>query len=131
MSASCDVCGQPMEPQKGRGGRRKRHADCTRRKVSGKGKAAPAAALSVGSAREAVAAEIAALNAQSGAEAFAALSIAARIDAGDEPGAAHAALVKELRAVLADLRRSAAPAAGLFDQLAAKRAENERAAHRA
>ena len=61
-------------------------------------------------------------------EALAALSLASRLDAGDEPGAAHAALSKELRAVLAELRRTQSAKSGLFDQLAEKRAANERAA---
>jgi hypothetical protein len=119
---TCDVCGEPMKPQTGRGGRRKRHQECSPRQR-------PAAADTLpGSTREAVESELRAAGLLGRPESLAALSIAARLDAGDQPGAAHAALSKELRAVLADLRRVATPAGDIFDQLAARRTANERAA---
>ena len=118
---TCDVCGRPMPAQTGRGGRRKRHAECSPRHR------APVAA-EVATTREAVALELREAGQMSRPEALAALSIAARLDGGDEQGAAHAALSKELRAILADLRKDASPAADIFDQLSARRAANERAA---
>lgn len=130
MDRTCDTCGLPMTPQTGRGGRRKRHPECGRRRNAGSraNTAAQAGERLPDSTLAAVNAEIARLGAQGTPEALLALNLAARIDGGSEPGAA---LGKEFRAVLADLRRAAPPAAGLFDQLAAKRAENERAARRA
>lgn len=121
------MCGNPLAPQTGRGGRRKRHPEC----VAAKSGAKPAIFAELpGTTREAVEIELRNAGLLSRPEALQALSLAARLDAGDEPGAAHAALSKELRAVLAALRQSPTAKSGLFDQLAEKRAANERAAGR-
>lgn len=125
----CDVCGMPLPPQTGRGGRRKRHPECAqRRRGAGTAEIGLLPKENPASTREAVAEELEAAGLMARPEALAALSLASRLDAGDEPGAAHAALSKELRAVLAELRRTQSAKSGLFDQLAEKRAANERAA---
>lgn len=117
-----------MPLQRGRGGRRKRHPECGRARKSGKRTVLGVPAPDPSSSREAVASELRAAGLMSRPEALVALSIAQRLDDGDEPGAALAALSKELRAVLADLRRTASPQSDIFDQLAARRAANGHAA---
>ena len=118
---TCDVCGQPLPVQTGRGGRRKRHPECRGKR--------PAPAVTASTAEPTVStvalvdAEVAALNVADKPEAQAAREIAARIDAGQEPGAALASLSKELRTLLAGLRSTSAPAAAdPVDELKARRA---------
>lgn len=57
-----------------------------------------------------------------------ALALAARIDSGLEPGSAVAAMSKELRACLEELRRTAPAAANPLDELRARRERNRQSA---
>lgn len=126
---TCDVCGKPLAPQTGRGGRRKRHPECSKRRLKPQLAQIPAKiAAEPETTREAVLAELRAAGLMGKPESLQALSIATRLDSGSEPGSAHAALSKELRALLAELRKEQTAEVDIFDQLAERRAANGRAA---
>lgn len=107
--ADCDVCGGVLPAQTGRGGRRKRHADC--RKPRPRNAPPRAASGRIRSLVAAVTAEVKAMDAATTALGRGAIELATAIEAaGVEQSAAKATLHKELRATLEELRRSAAPA---------------------
>lgn len=115
---NCDVCGEALPVQTGRGGRRKRHPECR-----DGGRPKPVLQTTFGTVTDAVTTELAAIGKTDTPEGTAAVRIARRIDADSEPGAALSALVKELRTVLAAVRANAKPvAADPVDELKARRA---------
>lgn len=101
----CDVCGGPLPLQTGRGGRRKRHAECSKPRTRARLSPVPleprperegAAASVYETARRA----IAEVGLTADPLASLALALASRIDGGQEPGAALASLSKQLRDTL-------------------------------
>lgn len=81
-------------------------------------------AESAGAVTKSVRTELAAAGREDSALGAAALLIAARIDANAEPGAAMAALLRELRATMAEALRTSSTSvvAGMRDELAERRA---------
>jgi hypothetical protein len=105
----CDVCGKPLPPQMGRGGRRKRHETCSRRPQTKK--SAETAPKATENLVEAVETALERLNERYTPRGYGAVAIAYRIASGKDNGSALAALHKELRATLEDIEMRADPAA--------------------
>lgn len=119
----CSKCGADLPLQTGRGRRRKMCEMCAppRRRQAPAQTTAPTA--SGGSLTEAVRAELDAAGLLGTAGGFQALALAQRIDADQEPGAALAALNKELRAQMNALGAAETePVADPVDELKARRA---------
>lgn len=119
---TCAKCGARLPLQTGKGGRRKMCEVCSpsRRR---KQQSAPRTTAKPRSLTEAVRAELDAAGLLGTAAAYQALALAARIDADQEPGAALAALNKELRTQLNAMRLAdSEPVADPVDELKARRA---------
>ena len=106
----CDVCGGPLPLQTGRGGRRKRHPECTKRRTRARLSPVslerrPEHAASV---YETTRRAIDEVGVSADPLASLALALASRIDGDQEPGAALASLSKQLRETLAVILNRAA-----------------------
>lgn len=105
---TCDVCGEPLPPQTGRGGRRKRHETCSRRPEGAK--SAQKVAEDPKNLVEAVEKSLEAIGERFTPRGYGAIALAHKIAAGEESGSALAALHKELRSTLDDIEARAVPA---------------------
>lgn len=120
---TCSKCGADLPLQTGRGRRRKMCEMCAPPRRRQAPTAATPTAASGGSLTEAVRAELDAAGLLGSAAAFQALALAQRIDADQEPGAALAALNKELRTQLNAMRTTGGDEiADPVDELKARRA---------
>lgn len=105
---TCDVCGDPLPPQTGRGGRRKRHPECSRRQS--RPETADFGAKDPKNLVEAVESALERIGERHTPRGYGAVALAARISAQEDSGSALAALHKELRATLDDIEARAVPA---------------------
>lgn len=115
-SRTCEVCGELLPLQTGRGGRRKRCATCPRppRNRTRPKAWTPAEILkppsdldSPGPTCERTRAMLLDLSVWEHPLASAAMALAERIDSGREPGTALASVAKQLQSILADLQAAA------------------------
>lgn len=104
MRRVCDVCGGPLPLQTGRGGRRKRHPECSKPRTRARPSPVPLEPRTereeAASVYETTRRAIDEVGVSADPLASLALALASRIDSGQEPGAALASLSKQLRDTL-------------------------------